>query len=171
MALLGAGLIYRGAAGRCALKRALQANAPGGIHRTFTVPDQSPEKVYEFWRRLENLPGAIEVLESVESTGGLRSHWILKRVAGKRVEWDAEIVNDRPGRLIEWRSVPGSAIRLSGLVRFKRKPSGGTKVHLDLRWQVPGGPLGQALADRLGAAPEQWIDTGIAELREALNRG
>ena len=59
------------------------------------------EAVYEFWRQLENLPLFIFHLQAVRSTGHGRSHWVAKAPAAQQVEWDAEIVDERPGELIE----------------------------------------------------------------------
>ena len=36
--------------------------------------------------------------------------------------WDATITEDRPGELIAWQSVPGSAIAMRGRVTFARAP-------------------------------------------------
>src|SRR5688500_19277401 len=42
---------------------------------------------------------------SVSETGNGRSHWIAKTPVGSRIEWDAEIVDEREGQHISWRSV------------------------------------------------------------------
>ena len=54
------------------------------------------DEVYRFWRDLERLPSFMIHLESVKVAGGGRSHWVAKG-PGSTVEWDAEIVDDRPG--------------------------------------------------------------------------
>jgi len=84
------------------------------------------------------------------------------------VTWDAEITNDRPGHLIEWRSLPGSTLDISGIVRFKRKQGQGTKVHLEFEYVTPGGAVGEALANLLRQRPGEKVDAGVRNLREAL---
>jgi uncharacterized membrane protein len=168
----GGALIWRGATRRCAikssLKNALETNGPVRIDRTFAVPNKSPEEVYEFWRNLENLPRVIENLQSVTMLDERRSHWVAKGPAGVPIEWDAEITNDGGGRLIEWRSLPGSTLDISGIVRFKRKQGHGTKVHLSIQYVTPGGAAGEALANLLKQRPEEKVDGALQNVQEAL---
>ena len=168
MALAGAALAYRGASRHCMVKAALRGSGPMRLERTITIPNKPPEEVYQFWRNFENLPAVIGPLESVKVLDGRRSHWVIKGPAGKSLSWDAEITNERSGHVIEWKSLPGSDIDLSGTVRFKRKQGRGTKVHLSLRYTTPGGAIGEALANVFHAQPEARVDAGLQNLREAL---
>ena len=165
---MGGALVWRGATRHCAVKNALKGSGPVRIQRTFTVANKSPVEVYEFWRNLENLPGVIDSLQSVKATGDRRSHWVAKGPAGVPITWDAEITNDRPGYLIEWRSLPGSILEISGIVRFKRKHGQGTKVHLEFQYVAPGGAVGEALANLLRQKPSEKVDSGVRNLQEAL---
>ena len=81
---MGAGIVWRGLSGRCQCYEALGINtaehnpatavpARQGfkIERTIVV-NLSPEGLYEFWRRLENLPQVMRHLKYVETTGDER---------------------------------------------------------------------------------------------------
>ena len=59
-------------------------------------------------------------LESVQVVDDKRSHWVAKAPAGRKVEWDAEIINEIPGELIAWRTLPGSDVISAGSVHFSR---------------------------------------------------
>jgi uncharacterized membrane protein len=84
--------------------------------------------------------------------------------AGTRLEWDAEIVEDRPGTLIAWRSREGAQVPNAGGVRFEPAPGGrGTRVTAELTYQPPGGHAGALVAKVLGRDP-------ALQLREALRR-
>ncbi|HVI02035.1 MAG TPA: SRPBCC family protein [Enhygromyxa sp.] len=65
------------------------------------------EQVYAFVRDFYNFPRFMAHLDSVEAHGDGRSHWRLRIVGGKIFEWDAEIIDERPGELVAWRSLPG----------------------------------------------------------------
>ena len=65
------------------------------VRKTIII-DRSPEEVYSFWHDFSNLPSFMRHLESVQTTGGNRSHWKAKGPAGKTVEWDAEVTDDQP---------------------------------------------------------------------------
>lgn len=160
-------LILRGATGYCAAKAAMQGAKSVRIERTLTIPGKSPEEVYEFWRKLENLPEVIEGLSSVKQDGN-RSRWTVRGPVGAPISWEAEITNERPGKVIEFSSVPGSIVPISGIVRFRRKQGGGTKVHLNLKVTTPGGSVGQAIANAFHFKPEQTVDAGLQTFREAL---
>jgi uncharacterized membrane protein len=168
LALAGIAFIERGLSGRCRLKAALEGSGPVQFHRTLTITSKTPEEVYALWRNFDMLPQWMESLHSVDTLDERRSHWVARGLAGKRVEWDAEITNERPGRLIEWRSLPGSGMDISGIVRFRRKQGGGTKVHLTINYSTPGGIVGETLAHWFGQNPETKIDAGLAGFREAL---
>ena len=70
-------------------------------------------------------PAALHVSPSeVRVTGNGRSHWVAKAPAGQQVEWDAEIVEDRPGELIAWRALRRQRhpARGVGAVQRRRPP-------------------------------------------------
>ncbi len=133
------------------------------IEREVTVSKPMPE-VYAFWRDFTRFPQFMTHLESVTEKGKGISHWVAKAPAGKSVEWDAEIVEDRPDELISWRSLPESQIPNSGEVRFREAPVGrGTEVHVVMRAEPPAGAVGNVVAMLFGDSPDQ-------EVREALRR-
>src|SRR5215831_7850001 len=86
-------------------------------------------EVYSFWRKLENLPRFMRHLESVTVRDDLHSHWVVKTLGGKTLEWDAEIIEERENDMISWRSLPGADVDNAGSVWFTRVPAGkGTVV-------------------------------------------
>jgi uncharacterized membrane protein len=139
--------------------------------KTITV-NRSPEEVYNFWRDLENLPSFMYHLESVQSTGGNRSHWVARGPAGVRVEWDAEITEDRPGELIAWRSVEGSDVDNRGWVEFEPAPGGrGTIVRVNLQYNPPGGRIGAGIAKLLGKEPGQQVQDDLRRFKQIMETG
>ena len=72
---------------------------------------------------------------------------------GQTVEWEAEIINDKPNEMIAWRSLPGSEVDTAGSVHFKPVGGGrGTEVHVNLKYNPPGGVVGAAVAKLFGQA-------------------
>ena len=144
----------------------MKSNAPVRIERTFTIPNKSPEEVYEFWRNLENLPRVMDSLQSVKVLDERRSHWVAKGPAGVPLEWDAEITNERRRPCDRVAFDARIAIDISGVVRFKRKQGQGTKVHLSIRYVTPGGAIGEA-----AGAPVQASAGGESRFRVARSSG
>jgi len=131
-----------------------------------------PEEVYAFWRDLRNLPRFMVHLASVEPLDDLRSHWKAIGPGGIGVEWDAEIVDERFGELIAWRSLAGADVDNSGVVRFVPAPGGrGTEIHVQLSYAAPGGRVGRAIAKLLGREPGQQARGDLRRLKQVLETG
>lgn len=85
--------------------------------------NRTPEELYQYWQNFENFPKFMSHLISVRKTADGRSHWIAKAPVGV-VEWDAQVVEDRPNEFISWSSLYGSQVENKGSVRFEQAPGG-----------------------------------------------
>ena len=159
--------------GALSLSRQAEVSADGAIHTTQTVTiNRPPEELYRVWRRFENLPRFMIHLESVRTTGDRRSHWTAKGPAGRTVEWDAEIVQDRPNELIAWRSLEGADVPNSGSVRFTPAPGGrGTEVRAEFAYRPPAGALGATVAALFGQSPEQQARDDLRRFKQLIETG
>lgn len=134
--------------------------------------NRPPAEVYEFWRNLENLPRFMRHLRSVTVTGPDRSHWVVQGPGGIDAEWDAEILEDRPGEFLAWRSLPGSGVENSGWVSFRPAPGGrGTEVSLRLTYHPPAGRLGAAVAWLFGREPERQLREDMRRFKQVIETG
>lgn len=142
------------------------------VTRTVTVHRPAHE-VYAFWREVENLPRFMYHLECVTRRDATRSHWIARGPAGRKVEWDAEIVDDQPGEQISWRTTGiGDDISHSGTVSFTEVPGDhSTIVRVELVYDPPGGRLGATIARLFGEEPGQQIADDLRRLKEVLEQG
>jgi uncharacterized membrane protein len=184
LALVAAGgvLAWRALSGHCGLYRAMgidthandiitRGNLGIKIDRSIDV-NRPPERVYAFWRQLENLPRILSNVESVRTVNDTRSHWTVKTVAGATVEWDADIINDNPNELIAWRSIPGASVMHAGSVRFERIHDGrGTRIHVSLQYDPPGGEIGHAVASLLSADAGTQVAQDLKNFQQALEAG
>lgn len=184
LAALGGYLLYRGVRGQDPLYRiagvntATEAARPQlGVsqHQGVRVEDsiviaRPPEELYDFWRRLENLPRFMTHLKSVKTLPNGTSHWTAQGPVGFSVSWDAEIVGDQPGEVISWRSLPHSALHNAGAVRFEEVQRG-TRVHVSLTYRPPAGKFGAAAAKLLGEDPARQIRHDLEQLKEKLESG
>jgi uncharacterized membrane protein len=175
----GAALLYRGLRGQCMLYRALGIDRAGAeegrsgnlgvkVERAVSV-EEPAEKVYRFWRDFRNLPLIMPNLESVTVQSPTRSHWVAKGPLGTSVEWDAEIINDKPNELIAWRT-EGARVESAGSVRFEARPDGSTLVRVSLQYSPPGGELGHMLSAVFGEDPGGRIEEDLMRLKEAMGR-
>jgi len=181
LGLIGAGLLYRGATGQCEAYRALGVNTATDsgedvardvhVEKSITIA-AAPEALYSFWRNLENLPRFMEDLESVTQLDGNRSHWVAKGPGGKKVEWDAEIYNEKQGEFVAWRSLPESDITNAGSVHFEAAPGGrGTYLKVVLNYNVPGGKAAALFAKLFGREPGQLVESNLKRLKQLIEAG
>jgi uncharacterized membrane protein len=186
LALVGGSLIYRGSTGHCHLYDVMGVNTadttdnplvsvPAGkgikVEKSVTV-NRAPEELYRFWRNFENLPRFMNHLESVKDMGDGRSHWVAKAPAGKTVEWDAEVYNEKENELIAWRSLEGADVDNAGSVRFEPATGGrGTIVRVTLKYDPPGGALGALVAKLFGEEPSQQIEEDLRRFKQVMEAG
>lgn len=145
------------------------ANPKSTLHDSSTIEqcltiNRPPEELYQFWRNFENLPRFMEHLKSVQCLDEKRSHWVVKGPMGKEVEWDAEVINDEPGRLIAWQSLPEADVLNAGTVRFEPK-DGGTEVRVLIKYDPPGGKLGAAAAKMSSENPDQQVQEDLRRFK------
>ena len=176
VAAAGTALVYRGATGQYPAQELLEdvaETADKGIrvHKAVTI-QRSPEDVYQFWRRLENLPRFMEHLTEVEDLGGGRSRWHARVPAGLPLSWEAVIVRDEPGRLLQWETDPDATVQHHGQVRFlPAMGDRGTELHVDMSYRPPLGVAGVAVAQLLNIVTEQQIKEEIRRCKHMLEAG
>jgi uncharacterized membrane protein len=142
------------------------------IARSSMLVNCSLEEAYRFWRNFENLPQFMRHLESVTVLDGNRSRWIALGPLGTRIEWNAEIVTDRPNEVIAWRSLPGSDISVDGIVKFSTAPGNrGTLITPIVAYTPPAGAVGHALAKLLSKDPSFLMRQDLRRLKALIEAG
>ena len=160
----------------CALKSSRTDEAAMETHtarvRKSIQINRSPVEVYKFWRDFQNLPRFTSNLESVQLISDRRSHWVATGPAGRRIQWDAEIVEDHENQLIAWRSLEGADVEHYGSVRFEAAPGDrGTFIKVEILYSPPVGVLGTTVAKLFGRAPDQQVHEDLLHLKQILETG
>src|SRR5690606_17196669 len=144
---------------------------PEPTRKSITI-NRPIHEVYAFWRDFENFPRFMPGLESVEARDDGRWRWVAKGPAGRRIEWDSEIVEESPSSMIAWRSLPGADVPNAGSVHFESAPGGrGTIVRVELDYDVPGGAAGEAVARLFGVAPGKQTEVALLRVKQLLETG
>jgi len=91
--------------------------------------------VYNQWTQFEDFPAFMEGVKEVRQLDDSHLHWCAE-IAGKDVEWDAEITEQIPDQRIAWRSVDGTPN--AGVVSFHRLNDGETRVMLQMDYDPEG---------------------------------
>jgi uncharacterized membrane protein len=188
---IGGALIYRGATGHCAMYEAMGIDtsdegpqrqkseeeiARSGIHveQAFLI-NRSAADLYTFWRDFTNLPRFMTHLERVDvQEGGRRSHWVaqLTRMAGGKLEWDAEITREDVNSAIAWRSLPGSDIDTAGQITFAPALGDrGTEVHVYMNFIPPAGGLARMFPSLFTKATRRMIRSDLRRFKQLMEIG
>jgi uncharacterized membrane protein len=104
------------------------------IEKTFEV-DCPVNTVYNQWTQFEQFPRFMEGVAEVRQLDDTHLHWKAK-IAGKEKEWDSEIVEQVPDKVIAWRSTSGAPN--AGTVRFEPLNKERTRVKLTMEYEPKG---------------------------------
>jgi uncharacterized membrane protein len=98
---------------------------------------------YNQWTQFEEFPKFMEGVKSVRQIDDTHLHWVAE-IGGKEHEWDAEIVEQKPDRVIAWRALSGHYN--SGRVFFEPIESTRTKINVEMEHETEG------MVETLGSA-------------------
>lgn len=136
------------------------------------IVNRPPEELYKTWHNFEGLPCFMRHLISVKKEGENRWHWIAKGPAGTRVEWDAEVIDDRLNEAIVWRSIGNADVNHAGAVRFERAAANrGTIVRVEMEYRPPVGRIGARVAKMLGQSPEKQVRVDLLRFKQWAETG
>ncbi len=168
--LFGLGLGIAAIAKLTLAHHAATAAKPVTVRTSVTIRVE-PSEVYRYWRDLSNLPLFMRHVASVLEVDGHAS-WRSHGPLGSELEWESEIVADRPNERLAWRSLEGSGLPNHGCVTFRRASRGrGTEVGLELAFEPPGGRLGAKVARLFQELPEQQLKNDLRRLKQLLETG
>lgn len=99
---------------------------------------------YGQWTQFEQFPRFMDGVVDVKQLDDKRLHWVAE-IGGQRREWDAEIVEQQPDRVVAWRSVGGTPN--SGRVEFEPIDQG-TRISVEMEYETEG--VKEAVGSALG---------------------
>lgn len=99
------------------------------------VVDVPVRTVYDQWTQFEEFPQFMEGIEKVRQEGDSHTHWHAN-IAGKEVQWDADITEQTPDQRVSWRSTTGAPN--AGTVSFQSQGADRTQVTLSLEYEPEG---------------------------------
>ncbi len=101
----------------------------------------------------------------VTPSGDRIADWVAHGPAGGEYRWRTEVVDTGP-EMVRWSSQDGADVPNVGTLRFRPAPGDrGTELHLDVRFDPPGGVVGQALAKLFHIAPREIVRTALYRFR------
>lgn len=173
----GGYLLFRGATGHCvayalAGKKKLPDTVKNMNIMTKLTVNHPRQEVYDFWRKLSNLPLFMEHLKKVDVIDEKRSHWVAK-VPGHlgEIEWDAEVVKEINGELLGWNSLPHASINNAGKVEFRDADESGTEITVLITYRAPFGDVGEGIASLLNPVFKKMITKDVHNFKRYIEAG
>jgi uncharacterized membrane protein len=116
---------------------------------------------YGQWTQFEEFPRFMSGVREVRQIDDSHVHWVAE-IGGEVREWDAEIVEQQPDRVIAWRSTSGTPN--AGRVWFEPIDEG-TRVTVEMEHRPEG------MKERIGSffgADEGQVEEDLERFRELV---
>ena len=155
-------------AGGMALKNKIQkTTASGG--RMSTATDAIEVNVpistaYNQWTQFETFPQFMADVLEVRQLDDTHLQW-RARIAGKEEQWEAEITEQIPDKLIAWRSTSGA--KNEGMVTFHKVSESRTQIKLRIDYEPYG--VVETVGDALGVVKVR-ASGNLQRFKEFLER-
>lgn len=131
-----------------------------------------PQVAYEYWRDFANLPIFMTDVTKITLKSSTESHWEIDLPRGPKVEWDAQIVAERYGEMIAWKSLDNSRIHQAGTIQFKNAPANqGTIVSLSLSYELFGGEITELATKLMLEDPRTLILQNLRRFKAFMETG
>jgi uncharacterized membrane protein len=140
------------------------------IGRTVTI-NRPRAELFAYWRDFANLASFMDNVERVDVLDAKRSHWVVKAPAGRIVEWDSVITEERDGEFIAWASEDGADVPNSGRIDFQDAGARGTVVSATLLYDPPGGAIGRIVAKMFQREPAIQTRRELRRFKQLMETG
>jgi len=141
------------------------------LQKTISI-DAPVDQVWEFWKNYENFPRFMHHVRDVRPTSVPgQSHWRIEGPAGIPIEYDAVVTQEIPNSIFAWKTVEGSPVEHAGFIHFEPNATGGTRLHIHMSYNPPGGALGHGVAWLFGADAKHRMDADLARMKTLIETG
>jgi uncharacterized membrane protein len=186
VSLVAADLLYRKVTGHHILYQTVSAPertngheeeapspiATNGVQRTLTI-GATPDALYRLWQEPETLNRVMGHAGLVTANADGSHHWEIPGPLGRTWAWDTRVTTERPGELIRWESMPGTAFSNAGEIRFRPgPPDWGTETTLHITFRLPGGIPGEgAVLKLMNPAPQLLLGQALRRFKSLAETG
>ena len=172
LTLIGVGMMARSTMQNHLRATLALSNESPGFELEKTIRINAPiSNLFDFWANPENYPKAFSHVEKIERLGENLYRWTIVGPAGVPIGWEGVITRIVPNTLVEWKSLPGSAIGNFGIVHFDPNYDASTRINIRMFYRPPAGILGRFFAELLGTNATQILDEDLKRLKYLFESG
>ncbi len=133
---------------------------------------RSAEELFTLWQDPQTLPQVMGHFATVTTQADGRAHWTVNGPVKTSLQWDSQIVQEEPGRLLRWYSTRGAKVPNGGSITFSPATGGrGTVATLQIDFDPPGGSFGKGAAKVLGIVPQVLADKALRRFKALAEAG
>lgn len=126
---------------------------------------RSPEDLRALWRRPDVQSRIWTHFADVTAAKDGTAAWTAKGPAGGEYRWRTRLQEGADGDL-RWASLDDADVPNAGTLTFRPAPGDrGTEAHLTVRFDPPGGPVGQAISKLFHIVPREIVQTALYRFR------
>jgi len=141
------------------------------VSRSITI-GKSADDLYEAWRDPTVFSEVMGHFAEVSPSTEDRFHWTIHGPFGRVAAWDTRVVEADPGEIVRWETPADAMLSNAGEVRFSEATGDrGTEVTLTLRFDPPGGALGDAALRRLDLVPRELAGVALSRFKSLVESG
>ncbi|KKC24710.1 SRPBCC family protein [Sphingomonas sp. SRS2] len=141
------------------------------IGRSVTI-NRPRAELFAYWRDFANLASFMDNIVRIDVIDRQRSHWVVKAPAGKTVEWDALITEEREGEMIAWTSAEDADVPNSGRIEFRdAQADRGTIVTATIVYDPPAGVVGKLIAKIFQREPAIQARRDLRRFKQLMETG
>jgi uncharacterized membrane protein len=101
----------------------------------------------------------------VTALDGRTADWVARGPAGGEYRWRTEVAETGSGE-IRWSSLDGADVPNTGVLAFRPAPGDrGSELHLDVRFDPPGGVVGEAASKLFHIVPAEIVLKALYKFR------
>ena len=126
------------------------------------IVDKPLQMVYNQWTQFEEFPRFMEGIKSVHQLDATHLQWHAE-IAGKDLEWEAEIIDQIPNQRIVWRSTTG--VKHGGKVEFIPEGTERTRVKLVMEYEPEG--IVENIGDAIGVT-DMRVKSDLKRFKEFI---
>ena len=168
--ILGMGMFVRATTNMETRKLVGLTQSRRGIDIQKVITINAPvEEVWSFWSNYDNFPLWMRNVKQVSQNPQTHlSRWVVAGPAGIPFQWDAAETERIENEVLAWKSVPGSTVANTGVVRFHRNDDDTTRVEIHLSYNPPAGAIGHAIASLFNSDPKTEMDEDLARMKTLI---
>jgi uncharacterized membrane protein len=137
----------------------------GEAARAAVTLGRPAEELRALWLRPDTQSRIWAHFAEVTASDARTADWLAHGPAGGEYRWRTEMDDSRSDEL-RWSTLDGADVANAGFLTFRPAPGDrGTELHLDVRFDPPGGALGEAVSKLFHIVPREIVLKALYRFR------